>query len=157
MVHRNSIIPKFAYPNEDKGYLSAQVSVRSMIQNNVERIMDFDDVRANLNSISNEGLVECVMQISAGPDSATGFSHYNQTKFVARDNSLFTEHFMSMKLESDSRILYTVPNPHWETFCRARLMSWTKETDVLAREMYDQFFKEIEDINEEPVIVKLEM
>lgn len=155
MTYRNSIIPKYTGPNESKGYLSVVVSVRSLIQNDVERIMEIDDIRSKLGSTSLEGLVDCIMHVSAGPDSATEFSHYNQAKFLARDDSLFTEHFMSMKLETKDLVLYIVPKPQSDTFCRVRSMSWTKETDILTREMYYQFFKEIDEINTQPILVQV--
>lgn len=71
--------------------------------------------------------------------------------FKARDGSLFTEHFMSMKVEAKGQTLYTVPKSQSDTFWRN---AWTKETDVLTRESYEQIFREINEINEKPIIVQ---
>lgn len=154
--YRNSIIPIIKKPNESKGYLSAQVTIRDMLKADVKRIMDLEDIRAKLDAKTVEGSVECVMHVSAGPDSATGFSHYNQAKFLAHDDSLFTEHYMSMRLETSNQTLYIVPNPQSDTFCRVRTMCWTKETDDLTREMYNKFFEEIDEINLDPVHVEID-
>ena len=156
MTFRNDIIPRFAEPNENAGYLSVKISIRDLITNDIERIMELDDVRSKLASTSTEGVLDCLMHVSAGPDSATGFSHYNQAKFLARDDSLFNKHLMSMRLESRDTVLYSVPNPQSDTFRRERSMCWTKETDVLTREMFVRFFEEIDEINDKPVVVQIE-
>lgn len=75
--------------------------------------MELEDVRDKLNVLASPtGTINCVMHVAAGPDSATGFSHYNQAKFLGKDDSLLTEHFMSLKLVSDdNNDIYINPNP----------------------------------------------
>lgn len=63
---------------------------------------------------------------------------------------------MSLRLETDGTLLYVNPNPQSDMFCRVRSMCWTKETDIITREMFDDFFKEIEDINHDPIIIEVQ-
>lgn len=88
------------------------------------------------------------------PDSATGYSHYNQHEILGKDDSLFVEHYMCLQIVTASGTpVYVNPDPQSDTFCRVRRMSWTEETDKLIREMYEEFMKEVEEYNADyPVI-----
>lgn len=156
ITHRNNVIPKFSPPHQDEGYLSASVSVRELLSNDVKRIMELDDIQSKLAAIvsSNVQYLNCTMHVAAGPDSATGFSHYNQAKFLGQDDSLLTEHFMSLKLVSENHDeIYVNPNPQSDMFCRVRSMHWTKETDEITLKLFNRFFEEVDALNESPIVI----
>ncbi|XP_062710713.1 uncharacterized protein LOC115254807 [Aedes albopictus] len=97
------------------------------------------------------------MRVAGGPDSATGFSQYNQENILGSDASLLSENYMCLELTTMSGDeIYRNPNPQSNLFCRPRSLSWTKETDAITLEMYNNFFDEINDIKDDPVIVNVD-
>ncbi|XP_062703521.1 uncharacterized protein LOC115255490 [Aedes albopictus] len=159
--YRKSIIPPFLTPNWEKGYLSCTVSVRDLIENDARRITELADTRSKLDAISNSYdapiVIDCLMRVAGGPDSATGFSQYNQENILGSDESLLSENYMCLELITMSGDeIYRNPNPQSDLFCRPRSLSWTKETDAITLEMYNNFFDEINDIKDDPVIVNVD-
>lgn len=60
---------------------------------------------------------------------------------------------MSLKLVSgNGHEIYVNPNPQSDMFCRVRSMHWTKETDEITLKLFDQFFKEVDELNASPII-----
>lgn len=150
---RSKILPPFSPPNWDKGYLSSSVKLRDIVKCDVSRILELDEVIKTVTSLKSER-INCTLFITAGPDSATGFTHYNQPGIVGKDDSLLSEHSMSLLLRSENGVeMWRNPNPQSDMFCRIRSMNWTKETEKLTKEMFDNFFEEVDEINQNPVVV----
>lgn len=156
MEYRNNIIPAISTPNWSEGYLSVSVTLRDMVTANVSRMLDLDDVKTMVEKLicdSKNGIVECELHIAAGVDSATGFSHYDQAGILHHDESLLSEHVMSLCLVSNGSQIWLNPNPQSDTFCQPRSMSWVKEVDFLTKDIFDAFYGEVDIINNNPVVI----
>ncbi|XP_065089025.1 uncharacterized protein LOC135710388 [Ochlerotatus camptorhynchus] len=117
------------------------------------RILQLDDVADRISKL-NQKVLTCKLHVTAGPDSATGFTHYNPTGFLKEDDSLLSEHFMSLLLVSErGEDIWRNPSPQSDSFCRIRSMNWTKETNSLNKSMFEQFFAEVDSLNLDPVEV----
>lgn len=150
-----SIIPPFSSPNWDQGYLSSRCTIRDLVTCDVTRISELDEVRSNIMSY-NRTSINCTLYATAGPDSATGFSHYNMARNLAKDDSLLSEHFMSLMLKTEQgEVVWRNPNPQSDCFCRIRSMSWVKESDSITKNFFEQFFTEVDDINNNPISVEV--
>lgn len=151
----DTIIPPFSTPNYDKGYLSSQCSIRDLVTCDMYRISELDEVTNNIKSYNRKN-VKCTLYATAGPDSATGFSHYNMARILAKDDSLLSEHFMSLMLKTEEGdVIWTNPNPQSDSFCRIRSMSWVKESDVITKACFENFFEEVDEINNNPISVEV--
>ena len=153
MEHRNQIIPNLPLPTfieEDNLHLS--IPLRDLLTNSITRILEIEEVSANLSKIPIEK-GECVLHISAGVDSATGFAHYSQEKIVRKDDSLLSEHVMPLMFVSGDTVIWNNPNPQSDKFCRARSMTWMKEKDTVTRNMFTAFYEEVENIENHPIII----
>lgn len=149
----DTIIPPFSTPNWDQGYLSSRCTVRDLATCDVTRISELEDVNKSIMTYDSKH-IKCILYVTAGADSATGFSHYNMAKNLAKDDSLLSEHFMSLMLKTDEgEVVWRNPNPQTDSFCRVRSMSWTKETDVITRKFFEQFFEEVDEINDNPICI----
>lgn len=99
---RTSILPSFSAPNWQEGYLSCTVPVRELIEVDIKRVVQLPEIRLKLDEIvqstNDPVVVECVVRIAGGPDSATGFSHYNQVGILGTDDSLLSENYMCLQL-----------------------------------------------------------
>lgn len=136
MEYRNSLVPPFSNRNWTNGYLSASVSLKDSVSSDFNRISELPAVKMALEELG-ERNIECVLHVTGGVDSATGFSHYSQANIRGKDDSLLSEHVMSLLLVSeDGRELWRNPNPQSDRTCRVRSMNWTKETDVITRQMF---------------------
>lgn len=156
MKLRDEILPVVEPPNWDKGYLFVEVKLRAMIANDVARMAEIPDVKDKLKLLDDgtlDKLVNVTLMVASGLDSATGFSHYDQNGLLGKDDSLLTEHLMSLKLVADGGDLWVNPNPQSDVFCHAKSMSWVKEDDKLTKTIYDEFVKDVGDINADPIIV----
>lgn len=155
--HRNTIIPKISNPSWEDGVLSAHVSLRDMVVNDVVRILELEDVNDNVSKLlgsANGEPVHCTLYVSSGVDSATGFTHYNQDSILKHDDSLLTEHLMPLMLVANESLrLWENPNPQSDTFCHAKSMSWMKETDTKTRQIFLDFYKEVHEIDCQPIII----
>lgn len=156
MQHRDAIIPAYDPPIWDNGVLTCRVALRDMVVNIIERLLSLEEVQEAV--IMMDGDVDCVLLLSAGVDSATGFSQYSQKGIMTKDNSLLTECVLPLILETRSgEKLWTNPNPQSDKFCRAKSMSWQKETDCVTRDLFGKFFAEVDHIAEEPLVVENEV
>ena len=156
MSFRNEIIPLIENPGWEKGYLSVHVKVRAMISNDVARMLEIEEVKQKIESFAEETTrtsVDVELMVAAGLDSSTGFSHYDQAGILGKDDSLLTEHLMSLKLVANEQDWWINPNPQSDMFCHAFSMSWVKETDTVTKNAYDKFAKEVQHINEDPILV----
>lgn len=155
MEHRNLVIPKHSPPNWDSGYLSTYVTLREMVTCDMTRVLELEEVNLKASKLcESRKTVDCILHVSAGVDSATGFAHYNQADIVKKDDSLLSEHVMSLMLIADGgENIWTNPNPQSDTFCRAKSMSWVKETDTVTRKIFQNFFHELEEINQCPILI----
>lgn len=151
MEYRNQIIPSIPPPNWDRNYLTVQVPLRDMIANIVTRLLELDNVRCNLIDFGES--VDCILHVSAGVDSATGFSHYKQDRILRNDESLLSEHIMPLMFEAENKQLWVNPRPQSDVFCRAQSMSWVKETDVITQEKFCNFYSELNDIEKQPIVI----
>lgn len=155
--YRNQIIPRHSSPTCDNGYLSIKVTLRDMVTCDVTRILELDEVNSKVLELPDRAdnkTIDCTMHVTSGVDSATGFSHYNQAEILKKDDSLLSEHVMSLMLLTEGgETMWTNPNPQSDTFCRAKSMSWVKETDSITRKIFAEFFQELEDINRNPILV----
>ncbi|KAL9705665.1 hypothetical protein quinque_009183 [Culex quinquefasciatus] len=157
MKLRKDILPVIEPPNWDKGYLSVEVELRAMISNDVTRLAEIPEVREKLNSLDDGTpgrTVNVTLMVASGVDSATGFAHYDQKGLLGNDDSLLTEHMMSLTLVADGEDLWVNPNPQSDIFCHAKSMGWVKESDTLTKNIYDKFVKDVHDINENPIILQ---
>lgn len=157
MKYRDEIIPSFDTPTWKDGVLCCSVTLREMVTNIIGRLLDLDDVKeAFVNQTSS--VLNCSLLMSAGVDSATGFSHYNQKNLLRKDDSLLTECVLPLILEAQSgQKLWVNPCPQSDQFCRPKSMRWQKETDAVTRQIFDSFFEEVDEIAEQPVVVKTEV
>lgn len=157
MEHRNNITPTISPPSKIDGALTVKVSLRDMVSSDVARIIEIDGVAEQISSLvsSCDQDIDVLLHVSAGVDSATGFSHYNQDKILKHDDSLLTEHVMPLMIVAlkTNQKLWVNPNPQSDTFCHARSMSWAKETDVRTKEIFKTFYKEVDDINNQPIVI----
>lgn len=157
MQHRDAIIPEFAPPVWESGVLSCRVTLDDMVVNIVKRLMSLDKVHEIISTLTDPD-PECILLLSAGVDSATGFSQYSQRDILAKDNSLLTECVLPLALETKAgKKLWTNPNPQSDKFCRAKSMSWQKESDCVTRDLFNRFFAEVDQIAEEPSVVENEV
>ncbi|XP_021692969.1 uncharacterized protein LOC110674029 [Aedes aegypti] len=159
--HRKSIIPSFSSPNWEKGCLSCSIPIRNLIKNYVRRIMELPTIRSRLNYIANSlkppVVIDCLMRIAGGLDSATGISQYNQGSILGSDDSPLSENFMCLQLiTSSGEEIYNNPNPQSDFYCRTRSLSWTKETDAITLEMFTKFYEEVNGIKTNPVIITVD-
>lgn len=123
--------------------------------------MELPTIRSRLNYIANSlkppVVIDCLMRIAGGLDSATGFSQYNQGSILGSDDSLLSENFMCLQLiTSSGEEIYNNPNPQSDFFCRPRSLSWTKETDAITLEMFTKFYEEVNGIKTNPVIITVD-
>ncbi|XP_065079189.1 uncharacterized protein LOC135702117 [Ochlerotatus camptorhynchus] len=146
-----------AMADREKGYLSTSVTVRDLVQNDITRLVELKEVESKVKTLAKSGeVLACKLHVTGGPDSATGFSHYNQDGILGQDDSLLSEHYMSLLLVAENGDeIWRNPNPQSDTFCRPRSLNWTKETDKLSKHMFDQFFREIDEMNENPLDVQI--
>lgn len=157
MQHRDAIIPKFAPPVWENGVLICRVTLRDMVSNIISRLLCLEEVQEKLSTLTDSD-VDCSLLLSAGVDSATGFSHYNQERILSKDNSLLTECILPLILETkEGQKLWINPNPQSDKFCRAKSMSWQKETDVVTKEIFENFFAEVDQIADQPIVVESEV
>lgn len=159
MQCRNDIIPEITPPFWDEGFLTVHVTLRNMLSKNIARLLEIPKVRSTVcSTISNadNGVVSCVLHITSGSDSATGFPHYNQEGILHNDDSLMSEHVMCLQLDVGGQEVWINPNPQSDTFCQARSMRWAKETDALTKRLFDSFYEEVKEINENPLVITLE-
>ena len=102
MQRRNYIIPEITPPFWDEGFLTVHVTLRNMLSKNIARLLEIPKVRSTVcSTISNadNDVVNCVLHITSGSDSATGFPHYNQEGILHNDDSLMSEHVMCLQLD----------------------------------------------------------
>ncbi|XP_062550922.1 uncharacterized protein LOC134215829 [Armigeres subalbatus] len=152
---RNAIIPPISKPNWDSGYLSSSVTVRNLVRFDVVRICDIEEVAEKvISEATDSGVLDLVVHVTGGVDSATGFTHYNQGSITGKDDSLLSEHYMTLMIVTQAgNLLWQNPSPQSDYFCRVRSMNWVKENDALTRSMFSQFMEELEDINRIPIEV----
>lgn len=159
MKYRDSIIPKISPPTWENGILSIRVSLRDMTSCNIARILELNHVVEQLSMLTeaeHNDPVECVLYLSGGLDSATCFPHYNQANIMRKDDSLLTENVLPLMLVSNNGTkLWINPNPQSDTFCRAKVMTWAKETPELTKEMFNEFYEEVNDILSNPINVEV--
>lgn len=157
MQHRDAIIPEIAPPVWENEVLICQVSLRDMVSNIISRILCLEEVQEKISALTDSTL-DCNLQLSAGVDSATGFSQYNQKGILSKDNSLLTECVLPLILETKAgEKLWVNPNPQSDKFCRAKSMSWQKETDCVTKDIFNRFFAEVDQIAEQPVVIEDEV
>lgn len=88
MEHRNNILPIISPVSGDNGYLSVHVNLRDMVFKDVSRMLELHAVRSEVSALcdgENPTRLDCILHLTAGVDSATGFSHYNQGDNVGKD------------------------------------------------------------------------
>lgn len=153
MQHRDAIIPKMSVPVWENDILVCRVTLRDMVSNIITRLMCLEEVQDKMSSFS--GYIDCIIHMAAGVDSATGFSQYNQDRNLAKDNSLLTECVLPLILETDTGCkLWVNPNPQSDKFCRAKSMSWQKETDSVTKEIFLSFYEEVDQIAQQPIVIE---
>lgn len=152
---RNKIVPTVPPPVWENGILSLDMGVRELATNTAERILGLDQVRETVATIvADNEPVDCTFYVSAGVDSATGYSHYNQGRLLHKDDSLLVESFMPLALVTDQGcVLWVNPRPQSDLFCRTKSLRWTKEKDSLTKEIFDEFYEKIGDIEKTPIVL----
>lgn len=157
MLYRDSILPKINPPVWENGVLSISCTLRDMMMSIASRIIQLNHVKDNISSLAVDGEdinFECTFHVSAGLDSATAFPHYNQANILQKDDSLLTENLLPLMLVTKNGVkLWVNPNPQSDTFCRAKSMTWTKETAEVTKTMFLGFYEEVESINAYPIEV----
>ena len=157
MDYRNSIIPTITSPTWENGCLTIGCTLREMTNCTVTRMLEIDHVKEKLSVLTeteHDKPVECILHVSGGLDSATCFPHYNQANILRKDDSLLTENVLPLMLTSKSgKKLWVNPNPQSDTFCRAKTMTWAKETPELTKKMFNEFYDEVNDILKSPIVV----
>ena len=155
---RNKILPKLTPPVWENGTLLVDVGLRELASNTAERLLELDHVREGLARviIPDNKRIDCVLEVSAGLDSATSFPHYNQANILHKDDSLLTENFLPLSLVTASgKTFWLNPSPQSDLFCRAKSMRWAKETEPLTKKLFDDFYAETDEIEKNPIVVAL--
>ncbi|EDS33731.1 fibrinogen alpha chain [Culex quinquefasciatus] len=154
----NQLREKVKPPFFEDEILTVEVGLRELTDNTVKRLLELDHVGNELKALTTPGanVVDCILYVSAGLDSATGYSHYSQEKILQKDDSLLVESFLPLSLVASSgTTLWLNPNPQSDVFCRAKSLRWTKEQDTLTKRLFEAFYEEVEEIKEKPILIEV--